>query len=102
MDTLHIKIDSEVNEELKRLGKTRGISVSDLIRQALFLCYQLDMQGLSLRQKQAIEAYRGGFISIGKLSELMGRSILETRNWLNDHKIVQNSTFSEEDVENAK
>lgn len=101
MDTLHVKISEEFNEELKKLGKARGMSVSELIRQALFMCYQLDMLGLSDRHKQALEAYKGGFISLGKLSELMGRTSLEMRKWLNEHLISQNNTFSEDDVKHA-
>lgn len=102
MDTIHIKIAHEINEGLKKLGKNRGMSVSELIRQALFVCYQLDLLGISDRQKQALEAYRGGFISLGKLSELMGRSAIEMRNWLNEHSIAQNNAYTEDDVKNAQ
>lgn len=102
MDTLHIKIGSEINEELKHLAKIRGVTVSELIRQALLICYQVDLLGLSDRQKQALEAYRGGFISLGKLSELMGRSPIEMRQWLYEHKIPQSNVFSEDDVQNAR
>ena len=102
MDTLHIKLHPDLNAELKQLGKTRGMTVSELIRQALFVCYQLDFIGLSDRQKQALEAYRGGFISLGKLSEFLGRSSLDVRKWLNEHHISQNNTYSEDDVDNAR
>ena len=101
MDTVHIKINHEINEGLKQLGKARGMSVSELIRQALFTCYQLDMLGITNRQKQALEAYRGGFISLGKLSEMMGCSPIEMRNWLNEREIKQNNSFSDNDVANA-
>jgi hypothetical protein len=102
MDTLHIKVPHEYNQVLKELGKSKGMTVSDLIRQALATCYQLDMIGLTDRQKQALEAYRGGFISIGKLSELMGRSAVDMRKWLSEHAIAQNNAFSEDDVRNAQ
>lgn len=102
MNTLHVKIAGEINEELKRLAKIRGMTVSELIRQALFICYQPDLGGLSDRQRQALEAYRGGFISLGKLSELMGRSPVEMQQWLYEHKIPQNTAFSEDDVQHAK
>lgn len=102
MDTLHIKVAHEFNEVLKHLGKVRGVTVSELIRQALVTCYQLDMIGLSERQKQAVEAYRGGFISLGKLSELMGRSAVEVRKWLLEHSISQNNSYAEDDIENAR
>lgn len=101
MDTLHIKVGPSVHEELKKLGKVRGMTVSELVRQALFTCYQLELMGLSDRQKQALEAYRGGFISLGKLSEFMGRSSIEMRQWLLEHQIPQNSVYSEDDIKNA-
>lgn len=102
MDTLHIKVAHGLSEELKQLSKIRGLTVSELIRQAIFVCYQLDLLGLSDRQKQAMEAYRGGFISLGKLSELMGRPAMEMRQWLKEHNIPLNTAFSEDDVENAR
>ena len=102
MDTLHVKVTHEFNVVLKQLGKTKGMTVSELIRQALANCYQVDMLGLSEKQKQALEAYRGGFISLGKLSELMGRSVLEMRKWLTEHSIAQNNAFTDDDVKNAQ
>jgi hypothetical protein len=101
MDTLHIKVEHTFNLELKRLAKARNSTVSDLIRQALVSCYQIDIIGLPEKQRQALEAYRGGFISLGKLSELMGRTLLEMRDWLNEHNIPQNNSFSPDDVKNA-
>lgn len=101
MDTLHIKIASEISAELKHLAKIRGTTVSELIRQALLTCYQPELLGLSGRQKQSLEAYRGGFISLGKLSELMGYSQIEMRKWLKEHQISQNTAFSEDDARYA-
>ncbi len=102
MDTLHIKISHRINDELKHLAKARGMTVSELIRQALYVCYQLDSLGLSDRQKQSLEAYRGGFISVGKLSEVMGRSPIEMRQWLKEHNITQNNAYFEDDVQHAR
>lgn len=102
MDTLHIKVGENILSELKKLGKLRKMTVSELIRQALFVCYQFDLLGLSDRQKQALEAYRGGFISLGKLSELMGRSPVEMRFWLLEHDIPQNNVLDEDDADNAR
>jgi hypothetical protein len=102
MDTLHIKVGHSIHQELQHLSKARGMTISELTRQALITCYQLDLIGLSDRQKQALEAYRGGFISIGKLSELMGRSSVEMRQWLSEHQIAQNNAFSDDDVQHAR
>lgn len=102
MDCLHIKIRSEIKEKLKHIAKIRGITLSELIRQALFTCYQSDLLELSDRQKQALEAYRGGFISLGKLSDLIGCSPFEMQQWLYEHKIPLNNVFSQDDVDNAQ
>jgi len=101
MDTLHVKVDHAINMELKRLAKVRSSTVSDLVRQALIVCYQVELLGLTDKQRQALEAYRGGYISLGKLSELMGKSALEMREWLNDHNIPQNCSYSNDDAKYA-
>lgn len=44
--TLHIKIGHAFNLELKRLAKVRSSTVSELIRQALVVCYQIELIGL--------------------------------------------------------
>ena len=102
MDTLHIKIGEKTNEELKQLAKSRGMTVAELVRQAIAICYQIEMMGMSDTQKQAIEAYKGGFISLGKLSELMGTNPIDMRKWLNEHNISQFTKFSEDDAANAE
>ena len=75
MDTLHVKIDHGINNELKKLAKARSSTVSELIRQALVSCYQVDLLGLPDKQRQALEKYqlqygqsRRKFQSISKLS----------------------------------
>ena len=60
------------------------------------------MSGMtSEKQRQAVEAFKGGYISIGKLSEEMGMNIRQVQNWLNEHDIPQNNAFLENDVTNA-
>lgn len=95
MDTLHIKIKHSIKIELKWLAKARGFTVSELVRQALVNCYPVELLGMSDKECQALAAYRGGFISLGKLSELMGKSALDVREWLNDHHIPQNNCYLE-------
>ena len=85
--TIHIKIAQEMSEELRRLSKHRGQPIGELVRRALAACYQVDTQGLSTTQQQALEAYKGGFISMGKLAEIMGLPILNLRHWLNERGI---------------
>ena len=49
-------------------------------------------------QRQAVEAYRGGFISIGRLAEVMGMHVLELRQWLAEHAIDESFSFEEGDA----
>ena len=99
--TLHVKLDAETNDNLKRLAYNQNKSKGQLVREAITACYQADFAGFSLKQTQALSAYRGGFISIGKLAEAMGMHVLELREWLNDHGIPQNNAFSDMDSTNA-
>ncbi|MBN1962243.1 MAG: hypothetical protein JW841_15010 [Deltaproteobacteria bacterium] len=95
--TLHVKIDKQFAQNLKDLADKRGQSVGELVRQALGATYQLDLLEITNRQRQGLEAYRGGFISLSKLAEIMGMHILELRTWLNEHAISQNNCFEEKD-----
>jgi DNA-directed RNA polymerase specialized sigma24 family protein len=99
--TLHIKIKPELANGLKALSKKAETSVGELVRRAVISCYQLDLLGLNEKQRRAIEAYQGGYISLGKLGEELGMNVWEVRSWLKDHDIPQHSSFLEDDVNNA-
>ena len=99
--TIHIKVKPEIAKGLKQLSKKRETSVGELIRQAVFSCYQLELLGLNQNQKQSIAAFQGEYISLGKLAEEMGMTVWEIRNWLAEHNILQNNSFQESDIANA-
>lgn len=99
--TLHIKVKPEFAKGLKTLSAKKRQSVGELIRQAVISCYQTDLMGLSQIQRQALEAYRGGYASIGKLAEVMGMNLLDMRKWLAEQDIPQNNSFAEDDTGNA-
>ena len=99
--TLHIKIAPKVVKNLKYLAIVRKQTMGELVRQAINSCYQVDFLELTVKQNRALSAYRGGFISIGKLSELMGMNVLQTRLWLTEHDINQNTDYSNIDSINA-
>lgn len=99
--TLHIKVKPDLAEGLKALSKQRETSVGELVRQAILSCYQLDLLNLNLHQKRAVEAFQGGYISLGKLSEEMGMTVWEIRRWLDEHGISQATSFLEDDIKNA-
>ena len=99
--TIHVKMDSKLAKALKDLSRKRETSVGELVRQAIFSCYQLNLMDLSENQRRAVEAFRGGYISLGKLSEEMGMSVWKTRKWLEEHNISQSSSYHQDDAVNA-
>jgi predicted HTH domain antitoxin len=99
--TLHIKVKSELARGLKELARKRETSVGELIRQAVNSCYQVELANLNQKQRRAVEAFQGGYISLGKLAEEMGMNVWNTRKWLAEHDISQNNSFFENDVKNA-
>ncbi|MCP4676305.1 MAG: hypothetical protein GY854_12495 [Deltaproteobacteria bacterium] len=99
--TLHVKLDPTMAEDLKQLASNRNKSKGQLVREALVACYQTGLLGLTRKQEQAVHAFQGGFISMGKLAEVMGMHALELRTWLKDHKISQNTSYGENDSANA-
>ena len=99
--TLHIKVDPELAHGLKELSRKRETSVGELVRKAVISCYQLDLLDLNEKQRRALEAFRGEYISLGKLAEEFGMNVWDTRKWLEEHNIVQNNSFLESDIINA-
>jgi predicted HTH domain antitoxin len=99
--TLHVKVEPQVARGLKALAHKRHQTVGELVREAVMATFQSSLQGLTISERQAMEAYRGGYISLGKLAQAMGLSVLDMRRWLTEHDIPQNSSFGQEDAENA-
>lgn len=99
--TLHVKLDGETDGKLKKLAYDQGKSKGQLVREAIAACYQTSLADLPLRQRQAIAAYQGGYISLGRLARAMGLHALELRSWLKAHGIAERNAFAETDGENA-
>jgi len=99
--TLHVKIRPELAQGLKELSKKRETSVGELVRQAVVSCYQVELLGLGEKQRRALEAFQGGYISLGKFAEDMGMHVLQARKWLQEHDIPPNNSFLDDDVNNA-
>jgi hypothetical protein len=99
--TLHIKVEPAVARGLKQVAGRRQVTVGELVRQAVQTCYQTEWLGLTAAQRQALEAYRGGYISLGKLAEAMGLSPLKARTWLSERGILPNAGYAKEDLVHA-
>ena len=87
------------------LRELPGIGVAgeteDDVRSALVATCQPQILDLSQRQRQAVEAYQGGFISLGRLAEALGLHALEARAWLAEHQIPQNTGFLQDELAEA-
>ena len=99
--TLHIKLDSETDKRLKKLAYTRGKSKGQLVREAITACYQTAFEELPLPQRQALAAYQGGFISLGKLARIMGLHALAMRRWLEEHGVAAGAAYGDGDASHA-
>lgn len=99
--TLHIKLDRETDEQLKRLAHLRKTSKGRLAREAIAACYQTSTDDLTLAQRQALYACQGGFISEAKLATLMGMHVLALRTWLLERNIQMPSVYSAPDAKHA-
>jgi hypothetical protein len=99
--TLHIKVEPATARGLKQVAGRRHVTVGELIRQAVQTCYQTEWLGLTAAQRQALEAYRGGYISLGKLAESLGLTPLKAREWLRERGIPGNTACSQEDLAHA-
>ena len=99
--TLHVKLDRETDENLKRLAAAQGKSKGQLVREAISACYQTSFEDLPLPQRQAIAAYQGGYISLGSLARAMGLHVLQLRRWLGERGMAQQVAFGDEDADRA-
>lgn len=99
--TLHIKVEPAVARGLKQVAGRRRVTVGELVRQAVQTCYQTDWLRLTAAQRQALEAYRGGYISLGKLAETQGLTPLKAREWLAEHGIASDAGYAAEDAAHA-
>jgi predicted HTH domain antitoxin len=99
--TLHVKLDRDTDDKLRKLAYDRRTSKGQLVREAISTCYQVSFSEMPVIHRQAVSAYQGGFISLGKLAKAMGMTALEARRWLKEHGVNQNNAYGEEDAANA-
>ena len=99
--TLHVKLDPEEDKKLRELAEKQGKSKGQLVREAIRSCYETRFDLLPQSQQDAVAAYRGGFISLGKLAESMGLSDADMQTWLRDREWLQPAAVSPSDIEHA-
>lgn len=103
MKRTNIMLTDEQHKVLKAYTKKEGRTLGELVREALDAAYKKKNK-IEHRRQTALESYKEGFISIGKLSEIFGIDIISLRLYLKDHGIPLKTQEREDiiqDVVNA-
>ncbi len=74
-------LDDQQHKMLKRYAKKEGRTLGGLVRDALDVVYQ-KKDDLEERRNVALNAYKEGFISLGKLAEVLGLDPVSARDYL--------------------
>ena len=96
-------LDDDQHEKLKRYAKKKGQTLGGLVRDALDEVYE-KKDKLEQRRQVALSAYQEGFISLGKLAEVLGLDPISARDYLQEHGIPIQAMDLEDltlDAENA-
>lgn len=103
MKRTNIMLNVEQHKKLKQYAKKEGRTLGGLVRDALDIVYK-KKDRLDQRRQVAVSAYNEGFISLGKLAEVLELDPVSTRKYLNERDIpiqTQELNTSAQDIENA-
>ena len=103
MKRTNIMLNEDQHKKLKIYAKKEGRTLGNLVREALDAAYK-KKDPLDHRKQVAVSAYGEGFISLGKLSEVLGIDPISTRIYLKERGIPLLATDLKEigqDTENA-
>jgi predicted HTH domain antitoxin len=96
-------LSDEQHKKLKQYAKKEGRTLGGLVRDALDIVYK-KKDRLEHRRQVAISAYSEGFISLGKLAEVLGLDPISAREYLNERGIpiqTQDLDAAAQDQKNA-
>ena len=103
MKRTNIMLSEEQHKKLKRYAQREGRTLGGLVRDALDIVYK-KKDRLEHRRQVAVGAYSEGFISLGKLAEVLGLDPVSTRNYIKDQGIpIQSQDIQSlaQDTDNA-
>ena len=103
MKRTNIILEDEQHRTLKLYAKKQGRTLGGLVRDAIDAVYK-KKDPIEERRKVAVKAFQEGFISLGKLSEILGLDPISTRNYLKEKEIQitsQDNIELVQDIENA-
>jgi predicted HTH domain antitoxin len=103
MKRTNIILSEDQHKKLKRHAQREGRTLGGLVRDALDVVYK-KKDKLEHRRQVALSAYSEGFISLGKLAEVLGLDPVSTRNYTKEQGILiqsQDLKSLTQDTENA-
>jgi predicted HTH domain antitoxin len=103
MKRTNILLTEEQHKKLKLYAKKEGKTLGKMVRDAVDQTYK-KMDSLEKRKQIALNAYKEGLISLGKLAEVLGLDPLSIRLYLKEHRIpLQQQDLEDisQDVANA-
>jgi len=103
MKRTNIMLSDDQHRKLKLYAKRESRTLGGLVRDALDFVYK-KKDALEQRRQVALSAYKEGFISLGKLAEVLGLDPVSARNYLKEQAIPLHSQDLKDlaqDAENA-
>lgn len=83
MKRTNVLLTEGQHKAVKAYAKREGKTLGRMVREALDAAYR-KKDPLELRKETALAAYREGFISLGKLAEVMGLDPVSARVYLKE------------------
>ena len=102
MKRTNIMLTDGQHKQLKSYARKGGSTLGGLIREAVDVTYGKDV--VEHRKTVALEAYKEGLISLGKLSEILGLDVVNTRLYIKKqgiHVVTQKQSEVLRDAVNA-
>jgi predicted HTH domain antitoxin len=81
MKRTNVLFTEEQHKKLKAYSRQQGRTMGDLVREAVDTAYR-KRDLLDGRRQVAVDAYREGFISLGKVAEVLGLDPMSAREHL--------------------
>lgn len=103
MKRTNIMLADDQHTLLKGYARKEGKTLGELVREAIDMAYR-EKDSLEQRKTVAMNSYREGFISLGKLSGILGVDTVSARLYLKQKNIAirsQDVNDIAEDIMNA-
>jgi predicted HTH domain antitoxin len=103
MKRTNILLTESQHKSVKAYAKREGKTLGRMVREALDVAYR-KKDLLERRKETAIAAYREGFISLGKIAEVLGLDPVSARIYLKNEGIpllAQDGSEVSRDADNA-